>query len=434
MSKSKNKIAVSSITILNIVIFLLIIASGPRTSSADQYGLPPVNSSFQPSSLNPFRLPPNPWRPLELEWPEQYIDPTVEYGLGLVLPKAIQQSLDVDVSYDRWKGVPTFTGEYFLPVKAWKDKSVFLAPRLTFGSYREGLSVGVGFRQLLTAETLVGFYAFHDWVRPRGSHAPFLKEAGIGFEVAALPGWYSDLSLSANAYFPTNDRWSLSPGGDLLVHEALPAGGDVRLGLLLPPVTNLLDARINAEVHSYRGERTQIAGYTLGLALDTRDGMLSATMEQKKDNGEREEFRVGGRIMLAFDWLALVEGKMPLSAPYQASETRYSRRIRDSLYQKVARKHDLPTDRIQRRITLAARVWDDTVSFSGGFPGLANSRLTVQTARSPWRDRMDVVTDSRGFYSGQLRLAPGRYKLRLVHKPSGRVSRVKTITIQDEGL
>jgi hypothetical protein len=42
---------------------------------------------------------------------------------------------------------------------------------------------------------------------------------------------------------------------------------------------------------------------------------------------------------------------------------------------------------------------------------------------------MEVVTDSTGRYSGKLTLPPGSYGIRLIHKPTGRVSSVKTVEI-----
>ena len=42
---------------------------------------------------------------------------------------------------------------------------------------------------------------------------------------------------------------------------------------------------------------------------------------------------------------------------------------------------------------------------------------------------MDVQTDDLGSYSGRLNLPPGMYRIRLVHKPTGLASNVKTIVV-----
>jgi len=190
-----------------------------------------------------------------------------------------------------------------------------------------------------------------------------------------------------------------------------------------------LDLRIKARTHAYRGEQTDLAGYSFGLTVNTRDGMFSATAEQGRDSYLGDYFRGEGSVRVAFDWRDLVQGNTPFSAPYKVPEKRLARDLRHSLIERVVRKHDLPTDKSEKRMSLVAAVSDDIVSLSGGFPGLPHTTVSVQTAMSPWRDRKDLTTDSYGCYRGQLRLLPGTYKVRLVHKASGRVSDVRTVVI-----
>jgi len=362
--------------------------------------------------------------------PEYYIDPALNHGLNLVLPQTIRKGLRFDAGFDRWEGLPTMQADYFLPIKGWNDKSIFFSPRISLNGTKESYSIGAGFRHLVTSEVLVGFHGFHDWARARRVRGEFLKEAGFGLEFAALPGRYSDVSLSVNAYFPTNEKLTFADDGDKMIREKLSSGADARLKLLLPPLVDFLDMRVDAQVHSYRGERTNVGGYNTGLSLNTRDGMLRGSFERGKDAFQGDYYKVEGNLTLAFDWKDLLNGKNPFSAPYQASPTRFSRKMRDSLYDRVVRKHDLPTDRTESRITLAANVVDDVVSFNGAFPDMPNTRITVQTSQSPWQDTMEVVTDSAGRYSDRLRLPRGAYQFRLIHKPSGRTSAVKTIVIQ----
>ncbi len=365
--------------------------------------------------------------------PESCIDPTLKYGLNLVLPQTIRRGLNFDAGYDRWEGLPTMQADYFLPVKGWKDKSVFFSPRISLTGANESFSIGGGFRQLITSEALVGFHAFHDWTRPRRLRGDYLKEAGIGVELAALPGRYSDLSLAVNAYFPVNERRTVTRDGNSLVRELFPTGIDARVAFLLPAIVDSLDIRMDGQLHSYRGDRTDLRGYTAGLSVKTRDGMWTAGFEQRADAGRGDQYKVEGAINLAFDCAELLKGNNPFSAPYQTSKTRFSRKMRDGLYDRVRRKHDLPTDRTESRITLAANVTDDTLVFSGGFPDLPNARVTLQTSQSPWQDHTEVVTDSSGRYSGRLTLPAGAYRIRLIHKPTGRVSAVKNVEIGQSG-
>lgn len=391
---------------------------------------PDLTRDLQIQLCNPFKPPPNPWKPNEVKWPENYIEPTVKYGLDLVLPDNLRNGLNFDAGYNRFEGLPTLKADYFLPVKAWNDKTLFLTPRLSLEAKTESFSIGAGFRHLITSELMVGFHAFHDWARPRRLQNSFVKEAGVGFELSALPGKGADINLTLNAYFPTNERVSLSSGGDTLVRERLPIGMDAKLTCLLPPLVEWFDLKMEAEVHAYRGDRIDLNGHKALLSATTRNGMLSLSLGHEQDTFTPDNFKISGTLNLVFDWNELLNGREPFSSPYQVSGPRYQRKIRDGLYRRVVRRHDLPTDRAEKRLALITMVSDRTVAFEGGFPDLPHAKLAVQVSQSPWRDTGAVTTDDSGSYSGKIDLPPGEYKFRLIHKPTGRVSAVKILKIE----
>jgi hypothetical protein len=138
---------------------------------------------------------------------------------------------------------------------------------------------------------------------------------------------------------------------------------------------------------------------------------------------------VEGSINLTFDWKDLLQNELPFSAPYKVPQHRYDRKISENLGERVVRRHDVPTDRAENRVTLAATVSDNTVFLSGGFPGLPNSKVTVQVSQSPWKDWADIATNSSGFYSGAVNLPAGSYRVRLIHKPTGRASAEKPVFV-----
>jgi hypothetical protein len=416
------------INIITLLIYLAIII--PASALAASSYVPFVKTEPLVTPLDPFKPPPNTWGPSETPFPENYIEPTVNYALDLIIPKSYRRALDFRSGYDRYVGLPTLTADYLLSTKSWNGSSLFLSPRASLASRSESFSIAGGTRRLVHDSALLGFYGFHDWVRPRGSDARFLQQTGFGMELHALPGRQTDLTLSANVYLPVNERLVISAAGDSLIREALSTGLDGRLDLLLPPIVDWMEARLTGKSHLFWGDRTEVSGYTFGLSVNTRDGMLRFTLEQGKERGKPDQFKAEGNLSMAFDWERLLKGKNPFSAPFKASPNRFTRDLRDSMQQRAVRKHDLPTDRSERRNILAAMVDDDAVIFSGGFPGLAGEPVTVQTAMSPWQDRIEVSTDSDGSYSGRLRLAPGTYSFRLIHKASGRVSEVKTIRIE----
>lgn len=419
------------IYILEALTFALLLALVGHAGAVENDYVPLLQLHSQDFPLDPYRSPPNLMTPQETPWPEYYIDPTVDYGLSLLLPEFMKHGLDVDTSYDRWEGLPTLRVDYFQSTKVWPDKTFFLSPRVLLSGSEERVSFGAGFRQVLTDYAMVGVHAFHDWVRTRGGDQRHLREAGVGFELSALPGWYSDLHISGNFYFPVNERTRLESGGDILVSESLLKGSDFAMGFQLPAVVDFLDARVDAGVHNYRGYAADVSGFNVGLSLNTRDGMLAGRISKNFESTTGDNLLIEGSINLDFDWTALARGENPFSAPYAAPGERYERDLRQNLHTRMARKTDMPLDRKEKRIRLVAMVWGDTVSFAGGFSSLPNTTLTVQTSQSPWKDRTQITTDSNGMYSGQLRLAPGKYKIRLVHQPSGTVSNVKIVTIEE---
>jgi hypothetical protein len=416
-----------------IILFLMLLVIPISGAQAEWFPLPLVNSDRTKLYGDPLQAALPPWTAPKTYQAEHYIGSTLRHGLDLVLPQPIRKNLDVDAGYDKWYGLPTLTADFFLPVRAWNDKSIFVSPRWYMTGTREELSLGAGMRHLINPDVLVGFHAFHDWVRPRGSAVEFLKEVGVGIELAALPGNFSDLTISANAYFPVNERWTSVGTRAALIREALPRGMDVKLGFLLPALIDALDIRFNAQTHSYRGEQTNLTGYRWGLSFNTRDGMLSGLFERGREEIRGDHFRVEANVTLAFDLSDLLDGKMPFSPPYhRASDRRFSRKLHEDLCGRVVRKHDLPTDKDEKKITLATATHAETVRVSGGFPGLGNAVLTVQTASSPWRDRTELVTNPEGAYSGRLQLPPGTYRIRLVHKRTGLVTEEQTITINEQ--
>lgn len=427
--KSKSNILINSILVLCLSILLLFerdangsSKNNPRIFNPHQVELPEsaiqfVHPSHKPKANN-----------INIE---RYIPQTINYGLSLALPATIRKGLEIDAGWDKWNKEPAFKFDYFLPVRGWNDKSIFFSPRMSVNAGRESFSLGAGVRHLLTSETMIGFHAFQDWIRPRKLEGDFLRETVVGLELSALPGYFSDLKISANAYFPTNMRQSLAKDGVSLYKEALPGGGDIGLSFLAPPIFPYFDIRLDAQAHSYKGSNTNITGHRASMSINSRDGMLNANVMYGRDGSWGEHFAVTTGINLAFDWNGLLKGNNPFSAPYKAFDKRYSRKIRDSLYSKVSRKHDLPMDRSEVKSTIMASASGDTVTFTGGFPDIPNSVVTVQISQSPWRDCMDVATDEKGSYYGMISLPPGICKLRLVHKPSGRATEARTVMTTD---
>ncbi len=362
---------------------------------------------------------------------ERYLPYTLNYGLRMALPNPMKNNVNFNAGFDKTHGLPTMNLDCFFPARAWNDKSVFFDPRVSITGYNESFSVGAGVRQLITSETMVGFHAFHDWTRDRKPGGEFLRQAGFGVEFSALPGYFSDVTFSANAYFPTNTREEIKSDGASILRQTLPMGTEARINFLLPNFSSWLDFRLDASTHNYTGLNYSSSGYRTGLSINSRDGSMNMRFEQGENNGSGRNYSITAGIQLAFDWKAILDSKNPFSAPYSFSDTRYNRKLRNSLYSKVSRRHNLPRVRTERRSTLMASVAGDTVTFTGGFPNLPYSTLTVQVSQSPWRDYSEIVTDELGGYYGAISMPPGVCKVRVLHKPSGWATPPKTVVISD---
>ena len=233
------------ITIITCHIYIAM-AMGPVFASAASSG--PLNKIQFPSSIEPPAIAEQFKQKSGLEKPdhsERYLPYSINYGLRMALPVPLRNNFDFSASFDKWTRLPTVKTECFIPVKAWPDKTIFFTPRINLTGRNESYSLGAGVRQLITSEMMIGFHTFYDWNRHRRSDGDYLREAGVGVEFSALPGHFSDLTVSANAYFPINSREEIRNNGVSTVKESLPGGGDARISLLLPPIISWLDLRLD---------------------------------------------------------------------------------------------------------------------------------------------------------------------------------------------
>lgn len=367
----------------------------------------------------------------EVRFPEFYLDTALQHSMKLFLPEVSLKKFSFSGGYDRWEGLPTLKFDCYVPLLNWWDRSVFVAPRVSLDGTRESLSVTAGFRRFLGPRTVLGVHGFHDWVRSRRAGGHYLREAGAGIEFSALPGKHSDFSLSVNVYVPLNDRVSLIKGGGAVLRERLPLGYDAKMEFLFPSWVDWLDIRLNGKIHSFRGEKLDLGGYSACLSVNTRNGLLKGSIGKEMDVRRGPGFNVEGSVNLVFDWKELLEGRMPFSAPYRVPSYRFTRSLTHVLHQHPNRRYDLPQDRVEKHPTLLARVFNQEVILSGDFPQLPNARVTVQISQSPWQDALEIITDSSGAFVGKLDLPPGSYEIRLIHKTSGLVSEVRTVVIEE---
>jgi hypothetical protein len=416
--------------ILLSLVLLAITGAASRGLAAETTHLALIQREAIYKPLNPLAFPRNPWRPVEEAWPEYYINPLLSYGLDEFLPSRYRQKLNLEAGFDRWAGVPTFSADYLFIPGSWGSTRLHVTPKVSFDSGQESYALDAGIRRLVSSRFLVGVHVFHDWVRPRGSRAPLLGLGGAGFEISALPGRFSDLTISANAYIPTRTRHMTTSDRTFLLEESLPKGADIQVGVVLPSLTEYLDVTLEGQGFVFEGGLAPSSGYRVGLALGSRDGMLGLSVSQGQNRGQKSSVEVQASLNLTADWNALARGDNPFSPPRAIPRSRYERDLALQLEKRPERRHKMPITRSRKRMALVTDTHGEVVSFSGGFPQLSHAELTAQTSQSPWQNRGTIFTDEHGCYSGTLRLPPGEYLFRVIHKASGKASRARRITVR----
>lgn len=423
----------NSLQLFLYLIFILVVSScGIASAGLNTAKFSPPENEIEYHNLkrHPGKIRPNPYK-AESGFPEYSVNSTLKLGMKKVLPEVMHRNLEFNAGFDAWKNTGTFRADLFLPVNKQVDRTMFLLPRVNINGFHENVSVSAGYRKVLSPEIMVGFYGFHDWARARFSDRDFLREIGAGIEFSALPGRHSDLTFSANVYMPVSENSVLGSDRDMVIKESLPGGVDAKIKFLFPSFVDFLDIQFDGSAHTYKGNIKNHNGFKTALSLKTRDGMLGAKFEHGTDSRKGEHYKIEGNISLKFDWAELLNGNNPFSAPYKTSSMRYVRKLGDRLQDRTSRKYDFPADRIETKYTLMADVSSDELFVSGGFPDLRNAVLTIQTSQSPWQDFGEVATDEQGNYSASLRLPPGIYQIRMVHKPTGRISNLKTIVVEN---
>jgi hypothetical protein len=414
-----------------ILLFILVCLVSPATSS-DYHDpareLIELHDLYSP--LNPFQSPPNPFKPTEIEWPEYYIDPAVDYGLSLILPAAVNKRITVDTWYDRWEGRPTITTDMFMQFWRRERQSFFVCPSAALRGNTERLSLEAGYRRLLGSKAMFGLVAFHDRQRIRGSDGTFIAQTGAGLELSVLPGHYSDILIKGNVYIPSDERTRLTEAGRVLVKERLAGGVDVKTDVRLPALINGLDISFRGEYRRFGADASSRYAYDLGLAASSQDGLASVGFDWSRNKSGSRVAKVHANISVAFSFDDLFSDGDWRRPAGNAGALPWERDLKQELDKRVDRRRDHSVTRSKRRISLAARVIGNGVRFGGEFPGLNNGTLTVQTAQSPWKDVTNIRTNGKGYYSGTIMLPEGLYKLRLIHKPTGRATPARRVEIR----
>lgn len=224
------------------------------------------------------------------------------------------------------------------PLYTWPDetKIVFTHDRLSIHEYRGTYSTGLGFRNLMFDEKLLGgvntFFDYQDLHR----HYRW----GLGFEAIT-----ERLEARLNEYYGLSDRRTVEETSTTYIYEKAVDGFDAELGT---PVPYLLWIKVFGSYYQYDFKNFEDMKGWKGRVEIKPFHALAFNIETFDDNKGDQEYRVDGRFCLAFDDFSLKGILKPAKEPYP---------------KKDLRKRML--DRVERNFNIQVEKWSETKT--GGF-------------------------------------------------------------------
>ncbi|GEM_PF-415847 len=241
------------------------------------------------------------------------ITPQLLQGLLPMIP-----NLEAGYLYNFGRGVNSgrLTLDLLVPIGLSADSVVFgevhnewqdFWKTVTGGAnHRIDLSIGGGYRTILTENTLVGVNGFYDTTRLGNRWYP---SGSIGFEFAALlPGndaidltfnWYGNMFRSnvlANAFRRGPSNYDFQAGYS---HELWNGGPDLRLSAT-----------------GYRfSAGTGVYGFRARAEARTRDGMFTLRYEAAHDRVNKTYHTIGGFLNVGLRMSNLLQGESPFEMP-----------------------------------------------------------------------------------------------------------------------
>lgn len=265
-------------------------------------------------------------------------------------------NLEFGFLYSFGKNVRTgrFTADYVLPFKQngdsaffgevhaegwdfWKRPNVSITTPAGFttitstANNRVDVSLGGGYRTLLSTNSLLGVNGFYDTSRLFNK---WYSSGGVGLEIASIIAGDDTFDLNLNWYGNLFNR-------DVLVNTFRNKGNsfDVEIGYSHSLLDQALDLRLKAVGYQF-DTGTPIRGWRGGADLTTRDGVLSVRYEYGNDPLNGYYNTVGGFVNIGFQLENLLRGDNPFSFPEPVF--RSPRNLRRLLGVKVRRNWHLP--------------------------------------------------------------------------------------------
>lgn len=231
------------------------------------------------------------------------------------------------------------SGDYLLPYNLGNDAVVFgeahgnywdFAQKPPGGaSHRVDLSLGGGYRKIVSNQLLVGINGFYDTSR---LFSQWYSSGSVGLEMAANMGSSDAIDLNANWY------------GDLFASNSIVnafrnqgSSYDIEAGYSHALFNQAMDLRLKfAGYHFDVGN--SVYGYKTGADLTTKNGMFTLRYEYGNDKINGYWNNIGAFVNVGFQLENIVKGESPVSMPEPIFKS--PRNLRRMLTQKVKRDWD----------------------------------------------------------------------------------------------
>ncbi len=226
--------------------------------------------------------------------------------------------------------------DYLLPVNIGNDAVAFGEAHGNWWNFnnkpaggasnRVDLSLGGGYRKILSDKLLVGINGFYDTSRLFNN---WYSSGGAGLEMAANVGTNDAFDLNANWY------GNIFSSTDILNAFRNKGGSyDIEAGYSHALFNSEYDLRLKATGYQF-DTGSSVYGYKTGADLTTKNGMFTLRYEYGNDKVNGSWNNVGAFVNIGFQIENIVKGESPFTAPEPIFKS--PRNLRRMLTQKVKR-------------------------------------------------------------------------------------------------
>ncbi len=251
--------------------------------------------------------------------------PNLEFGYNYTNAGGLRQSL--------------WTGDYRLPLSIGSSSTIFGEAHAEYlnltstvgvpflsnfwsqsppgGTNRLDLSIGAGYRKLLSDDLLVGVNAFYDSTRLFGS---WRSAGSVGLEMAANGPGDSATDLNFNyysdAYANWNSRGSVFPTFNIIDGIRTGRGNfDVQAGYSHSLFDRAIDLRLSVTGYQLDFGDELKRGWLSGAEFTTGDGLIKLTLQQGWDQLVGSYTTIGAFLNVGFQPGNLLTGDSPFTMP-----------------------------------------------------------------------------------------------------------------------